>query len=60
MPPTSCWTGRLVARSYTLLVEETAEVLLPANRPPPTRDELRAICDAHATKDAIVEALESP
>jgi len=55
--PTSCWTGKLVPHRYTLLVEETAEFQLPASTPPPTRDELRAVCDAHATKDAIVQAL---
>ena len=44
---------------YTLLVEETAEVQLPiVAAPPPTRSELRAICDAHATKDEIVPALD--
>jgi hypothetical protein len=45
-----------------MLVDETAELSLPANRPPPTREELRAVCDAHAngTKDEIVQALESP
>jgi hypothetical protein len=58
--PTSCWTGKLVAHRYTMLVEETAELTLPSSKPPPTRDELRAVCDAHATKDEIVKALESP
>jgi hypothetical protein len=60
--PTGCWTGKLLPHRYTLLVEESAEVTLPASLPPPTRDELRAICDAHATteeKDEIVRALGS-
>jgi hypothetical protein len=57
--PADCWTGKMVPRRYTLLVEETAELRLPSTRPPPTRDELRAICDAHATKDEIVRALGS-
>jgi hypothetical protein len=57
--PTSCWTGKLVAHDYTLLVEETADVTLPDTHPPPTRDELRAICDAHATTDEIVQALQA-
>jgi hypothetical protein len=56
---TYCWTGKLAAHRYTMLVEETVELELPATRPPPTREELRAVCDAHATKDAIVKALES-
>ena len=57
--PTSCWTGKLVAHDYTLMVEETADVTLPDTHPPPTRDELRAICDAHATTDEIVQALQA-
>jgi hypothetical protein len=57
--PTSCWTGKIDHHDYTFLVEETAEVRLPTTRPPPTRSELRAICDAHATKAAIVTALEA-
>jgi hypothetical protein len=57
--PTSCWTGKMVPRRYTMLVEETAEVRLPETRPPPTRAELRAVCDAHGTKAEIVQALES-
>ncbi len=57
--PTSCWTGKIDRHDYTFLVEETTEVRLPTARPPPTRNELRAICDAHATKAAIVTALEA-
>ena len=57
--PSSCWTGKLVPHDYTLLVEETADVVLPDTRPPPTRDQLRAICDAHATTDEIVQALQA-
>jgi hypothetical protein len=57
---TGCWTGVFVPHRYTLLVEETAELQLPFSQPPPTRDELRAICDAHATKDEIVNALGAP
>jgi len=55
--PTACWSGKLVPHRYTLMVEESAEIDLPSSTPPPTRDELRAICDAHSTKDAIVQAL---
>lgn len=55
-----CWTGLFMPHRYMQLVEETAEVEIPSSRPPPTRDELRAICDAHATKDEIVQALVAP
>jgi len=57
--PTFCWTGNIVPHDYTLLVEESVEVRLPAGQPPPTREKLRAICDAHTTKDQIVAALGS-
>ena len=57
---TTCWTGKFIPHRYTLLVEETAELELPFTRPPPTRSELRAICDAHASKDEIVQALGRP
>jgi hypothetical protein len=55
--PTGCWTGKFVPRRYTLLIEETAELELPFSKPPPTRAELRAICDAHTSKGDIVRAL---
>ena len=57
--PTPCWTGKIDSHDYTFLVEETAEVRLPTANAPPTRSELRAVCDAHATKAAIVTALEA-
>ncbi|TNF32923.1 MAG: hypothetical protein EP329_09060 [Deltaproteobacteria bacterium] len=45
---------------YALLVEDQVEVRLRANAAPPTRDELRALCDQHAgDRDAIVQALEA-
>jgi hypothetical protein len=56
---TPCTVGKIVSRTYTLLVEESAELRLPSDRPPPTRAELRAVCDEHATKDEIVRALEA-
>jgi hypothetical protein len=56
---TGCWSGKLVPHNYALLSEVSAEIRLPASQPPPTRDELRAICDAHASKDEIVKALGS-
>jgi hypothetical protein len=58
--PTACWTGKLTPHRYTMLVEEVAELELPFSRPPPTRSELRAICDRHASKDQIVQALVAP
>ncbi len=45
---------------YWLLVEAFAQVELPLSTPPPTRDELRAVCDASDTVEEIVAALESP
>lgn len=56
---TGCLIGKIVPRVYTLLVEETVEVRLPSDRPPPTRAELRQICDGNTGKDAIVRALEA-
>lgn len=58
--PTVCWTGAFVPHRYLLLVEEVAELELPFSRPPPTRNELRAICDRHTTKEQIVQALVAP
>jgi hypothetical protein len=58
--PTPCWSGNIVSHRYTLLVEDTVELRLSSKRPPPTRDELRAACDAHATEADIIKALESP
>jgi len=47
-------------RSYALLVEDQVEVRLRADAAPPTRDELRALCDQHdGDRDAIVSALEA-
>jgi hypothetical protein len=58
--PTFCWSGNFAPHRYTMLADETVELTLPVKRPPPTRDELRAVCDAHTTKDEIVKALQSP
>jgi len=55
--PIYCWSGSFVPHRYTLLVEETAELQPPFSHPPPTRAELRAICDQHASKAEIVQAL---
>jgi hypothetical protein len=43
-----------------LFTLESVEVRRPASAPPPTRAELRALCNKYATKDDIVKALESP
>jgi hypothetical protein len=57
--PAFCWTNKLTSHRYTMLVEETVQFQLPSSHPPPTRDELRAVCDAHTTAADIVQALES-
>ncbi len=54
-----CKVKELVPRSYHLLMEQMRQVRIPMNVPPPTRAELRKICDEHKTADAIVKALES-
>jgi len=54
-----CTIGEFVPHSYYMLVEAFAEVAIPSTTPPPTRDELRAICDAHDNVDDIVSALEA-
>jgi hypothetical protein len=41
-----------------LLSEQTVEVHLSHDVPPPTRDELRALCDQYDDADSIVAALE--
>lgn len=53
-----CWTGQFASREYFLLVEAFAEVRLPSSASPPTRDELREICDEHDSALEIVSALE--
>ncbi len=53
-----CWTGEFAPREYFLLTEAFAEVRLPSSAPPPTRDELREICDKNDSVDEIVSALE--
>ncbi|MDY0003982.1 MAG: hypothetical protein RBU30_21975 [Polyangia bacterium] len=54
-----CFLGELIPKDYSLLVEKTIEVRLPLGADPPTRAELRAICDAHGTEEAIRAALEA-
>lgn len=54
----TCGFESWVARDSFLLVGKQVEVTLPDHVPPPTRDELRAICDRHDTAAAIVAELE--
>lgn len=49
---------QLADAEYAIAVEEFAEASLP-DLDPLTRKEFRAICDAHRTRAAIVEALRS-
>jgi hypothetical protein len=58
---TECpFTGKWIPRRPVLFTLESVEVRRPASAPPPTRAELRALCNKYATKDDIVKALESP
>jgi hypothetical protein len=52
-----CKVKDMVAHRYDLLVEDTVEIAGTAT-PPPTREELRRICDEKVTHDAIVAALQ--
>ena len=53
-----CSLKSWVPHRYDLLVEDTVEIAGSAT-PPPTREELRRICDEKATHDAIVAALQA-
>ena len=53
-----CEVKDMVAHRYDLLVEDTIEIAGTAT-PPPTRQELRSICDEKVTHDAIVAALQA-
>ena len=55
----ACEFRSFVPQRYHLLTEKQVEVRLSAAATPPTRDELRTLCDKYMTEDAIVEALES-
>jgi hypothetical protein len=50
-------SDRLETSSYLIAVDEFAEITLRGNRVL-TRKELRAVCDAEKSKEAIVSALE--
>ncbi len=54
-----CEFRSFVEHHYWLLTEKQVEVRIPAGVNPPTRDELRALCDEHETEAAIVEALQA-
>lgn len=53
-----CELRDVVDHQYLLLTEAMREVRLPRTTPPPTREEFRALCDAHDNVDDIVTALE--
>jgi hypothetical protein len=55
MPYSCVQTGWKTFEPY-LLVEQTIQVRRPAHLPPLTRDEFRALCDAHETAEAIADA----
>jgi hypothetical protein len=48
----------MVPHRYDLLVEDTVEIS-GTNTPPPTREELRRLCDEKVSHDAIVAALRA-
>ena len=54
-----CGFGRFVDTKPYTLVEQQVEIALSDEKPPPTRDELRAIADQYDNQDDIVKALES-
>ena len=53
-----CVVKEMVPHRYDLLVEDTVEIS-GTNTPPPTREELRRICDEKVSHDAIVAALRA-
>ncbi len=54
-----CRPGKFIATKPYTLVEQQVEIELPYTKPPPTRDELRAIADKYDNEADIVKALES-
>jgi hypothetical protein len=54
-----CRVNGWVPHPYDLLVEDTVEISGKPTNPPPTREELRRICDENVTHDAIVTALQA-
>jgi hypothetical protein len=55
----SCTLQAWVPHLYDLLVEDMVEIAGSPQTPPPTREELRRICDENVTHDAIVAALKA-
>ena len=55
----NCEVRDIVSKNYFLLMEEMQEVRIRDNRQPPTRDELREICDSHDNVEDIIAALEA-
>jgi hypothetical protein len=53
-----CEVQGMVPHRYDLLVEDTVEIE-NSNASPPTREELRRICDENVTHEAIVAALQA-
>ena len=54
-----CALQAWVPHRYDLLVEDMVEIAGSPATPPPTREELRRICDEKVTRDAIVAALKA-
>jgi len=55
----ACWTKEIKDHNYYLLAEQFAEITLPGDVPPPTRDEFRAACDEHDNAKDIEAALSA-
>lgn len=56
-PVGNCVVRETLPRDYLLLMEQMREVRINDQVKPPTRAELRAICNKHGDADAIVKAL---
>ncbi len=56
----ACTTGKFVPHTAYLLIGKTLDVAIPMSKAPPTRDELRALCDQKGSADAIAAALVAP
>ncbi|HEX7600934.1 MAG TPA: hypothetical protein VF316_04985, partial [Polyangiaceae bacterium] len=54
----NCTVGKFVEHRSVLFTLANVQVTTSLAAPPLTRDELRAICDANVTEDAIVAAIE--
>ncbi|MDY0001159.1 MAG: hypothetical protein RBU30_07695 [Polyangia bacterium] len=54
-----CTVKEIKDHDYLLLMEEMQELRIPESTPPPTREELRAVCNQHDNAADIVAALEA-